>query len=71
MHTGECEAVAGLTGAAVDVAHAVARNAAPGEVLVSSTVTSLVSGSGFRFEGRGASLADRMQLFAVAGVSGR
>jgi pimeloyl-ACP methyl ester carboxylesterase len=54
LHTGECE-VAGtaLRGVAVDLAHGVAAAAAPGEVLVSSTVRDLVAGSGMEFAERG------------------
>jgi len=54
LHTGECEIVgAGLVGIAVHIGARIAALASAGEVLVSSTVKDLVSGSGFRFEGRG------------------
>ena len=53
LHTGECEATATrLTGAAVDVAELAAQRAAPGQVLASRTVRSLVAGSGFDFDER-------------------
>jgi len=52
--TGECE-VAGdkLAGIAVHIGARVTGRAAPGEVLVSSTVRDLVAGSGLEFEERG------------------
>jgi hypothetical protein len=54
LHTGECELLDGkVTGIAVHVGARVAAEAAPGEVLVSSTVKDLVAGSGLRFEDRG------------------
>jgi class 3 adenylate cyclase len=54
LHTGECERHDGkLTGIAVPVGARVASAAAPGEVLVSSTVKDLVAGSGIEFEDRG------------------
>jgi class 3 adenylate cyclase/alpha-beta hydrolase superfamily lysophospholipase len=54
IHTGECERVGQkLTGIAVPVGARVAGIAAPGEVLVSSTVKDLVAGSGIEFEDRG------------------
>jgi pimeloyl-ACP methyl ester carboxylesterase len=50
VHTGECEiAGAALRGTAVLVAARIADAAAPGEVLVSSTVRDLVGGSGLVF----------------------
>jgi pimeloyl-ACP methyl ester carboxylesterase len=54
LHTGECE-LAGdrLRGIAVHVGARVAATAAPGEVVVSSTVKDLVAGSGLVFEERG------------------
>jgi class 3 adenylate cyclase len=54
LHTGECE-VRGddLGGLAVHIAARVASLAAPGEVLVSSTVKDLILGSGIRLEDRG------------------
>jgi pimeloyl-ACP methyl ester carboxylesterase/DNA-binding SARP family transcriptional activator len=54
LHTGECElAGAGLRGPAVELAAGVAAAAAPGEVLVSSTVRDLVAGTGMEFAERG------------------
>jgi class 3 adenylate cyclase len=54
VHTGECE-VRGddLAGIAVHIGSRIADIAAPGEVLVTSTVRDLVSGSGLHFEARG------------------
>jgi class 3 adenylate cyclase len=54
LHTGECE-VRGddLGGLAVHIAARVSSLAAPGEVLVSSTVMNLVVGSSIEFEDRG------------------
>ncbi len=54
VHTGEVELADGrVTGIAVHTGARVAAQAAPGEVLVSSTVRDLVAGSGIRFEDRG------------------
>lgn len=54
VHTGECELVGDrVRGIAVHTAARVAALAGPSEVLVSSTVTGLVAGSGLRFEDRG------------------
>jgi pimeloyl-ACP methyl ester carboxylesterase len=54
LHTGECEVVDGKVGGiAVHIGSRVAHEAAPGEVLVSSTVKDLVAGSGIRFGERG------------------
>lgn len=54
VHTGECEIIgAGLGGIAVHIAARVLAHAAPGEVVVSSTVRDLVSGAGIRFATRG------------------
>ena len=52
LHTGECEDPQGpvVTGPAVDFARRILERAAPGEILVSSTVRDLVAGSGLRFE---------------------
>jgi class 3 adenylate cyclase len=54
LHTGEVE-VRGddVSGIAVHIGARVAGAAAPGEVLVSSTVKDLVSGSGIPFADRG------------------
>lgn len=55
LHTGECEMIGDkLAGIAVHIGARVAALAAPGEVLVSSTVKDLVAGSGLRFDDRGA-----------------
>ena len=54
LHTGEIEIMAdGVGGIAVHLGARVAAKAGAGEVLVSSTVRDLVSGSGIRFEDRG------------------
>lgn len=54
VHTGECEVMDGkLTGLAVHIGARVATLAAPGAVLVSSTVRDLVAGSGNEFADRG------------------
>jgi class 3 adenylate cyclase len=54
LHTGEVELLDGdLAGLAVHIGARVATSAAPGEVLVSSTVKDLVVGSGLRFLDRG------------------
>jgi class 3 adenylate cyclase len=54
IHTGECEVRGNdLGGIAVHIAARVGASAAPGEVLVSSTVKDLVVGSGVEFDERG------------------
>jgi class 3 adenylate cyclase len=54
IHTGECEVMGEkLSGVAVHVGARVASLAAPGQVLVSSTVKDLVAGSGLRFSDHG------------------
>jgi class 3 adenylate cyclase len=54
VHTGECELRDGdVSGIAVHIAARVAAVAGPGEVVVSSTVRDLVTGSGLEFEERG------------------
>ena len=54
LHTGECEAVDDkIGGIAVHIGARVAKEAQPGEVLVSSTVKDLVAGSGLEFRERG------------------
>jgi pimeloyl-ACP methyl ester carboxylesterase len=64
VHTGECEIMGEkLGGIAVHIGARVASQAAPDEVLVSSTVKDLVAGSGLSFEGRGA--------FTLKGVPGK
>jgi DNA-binding SARP family transcriptional activator/pimeloyl-ACP methyl ester carboxylesterase len=71
LHTGECElAAGGLTGVAIEVGARAAALAAPGEILVTRTVTDLVAGSDLRFESRGEHLLDgvagQWSLLAVA-----
>lgn len=68
LHTGECEMIATKAGGiAVIIASRVREAAAPGEVLASSTVKDLVSGSGLRFEPRGAhqlkGVPDQWQIY--------
>jgi class 3 adenylate cyclase len=55
LHTGECEEIddKNIGGIAVHIGARVAALAAPGQVLVSSTVKDLVAGSGLRFVDRG------------------
>ncbi len=66
LHTGECDVVdtklnantsanvsVRLSGQAVNIAKQLSQQANPGEILVSSTVKDLVSGSGIRFTERG------------------
>lgn len=71
LHTGECEASDGkIAGIAVSIGARISSLAAPGEVLVSSTVKDLVAGSGLRFEDRGEhqlkGIPETWRLFAVA-----
>jgi class 3 adenylate cyclase/pimeloyl-ACP methyl ester carboxylesterase len=70
LHTGECETRGeDLAGVAVHIGARVAGLAAPGEVLVTSTVRDLVNGSGIEFHDRGRhalkGLPDEWQLLAV------
>jgi len=70
LHTGECERVDGkIAGIAVNIGARVAGEAGPGEVLVSSTVKDLVSGSGIGFRERGVvtlkGVPGEWRLFAV------
>ena len=70
LHTGECELFGDkVAGIAVHIGARVASLAGPNEVLVSSTVHDLVSGSGIAFEDRGEAdlrgIGTR-RLFAVA-----
>jgi DNA-binding NarL/FixJ family response regulator len=72
MHSGEVEMRGDdVGGIAVNIGARVASIGAPGEVLVSSTVRELVSGSGIGFEDRGdhelRGVPDRWRLFAVTG----
>ena len=71
LHTGEVEVMREkFTGIAVHIGARVAAVAEPGEVLVSSTVKDLVSGSGLRFVDRGLralkGVPGEWRLFAVA-----
>ena len=71
LHAGECELVDGKTGGiAVHIGARVVSEAAPNEVLVSSTVKDLVAGSGIVFEDRGLhalkGIPDEWRLYAVA-----
>jgi class 3 adenylate cyclase len=70
LHTGECESIGDkLSGIAVHIGARIAAQAAPGEVLVSSTVRDLVAGSGLRFQDRGTArlrgTGGDWQLYAV------
>ncbi len=75
LHTGEVELRGDdVGGIAVNLGARVAAMAAPGEVVVSSTVRDLVAGSGIAFEDLGEhalkGVPDRWRLFAIAdGVS--
>ncbi len=54
VHTGECERIGNeLSGLAVHVAARIGAAAAPGETLVSRTVSDLAAGSGLNFASRG------------------
>jgi pimeloyl-ACP methyl ester carboxylesterase len=71
VHTGECEMIAGKTGGiAVIIGSRVREQAAPGEVVVTSTVRDLTAGSGLRFEPRGAKrlkgVPDEWQIFSAS-----
>jgi class 3 adenylate cyclase len=71
LHTGECEVVGEkLAGMAVNIGARVASQAQAGEVLVSSTVTELVAGSGLVFVDRGVhtlkGVPGEWRLFALA-----
>jgi class 3 adenylate cyclase len=73
VHTGECERMGdNIGGLAVHIGSRVAGLAAPGEVLASSTVKDLVSGSGIVFEDRGAhplkGIPGEWRVFRVAAV---
>jgi len=70
LHTGECVFRNNeISGIAEQITIGVMRSAAPGEVLVSSTVKDLVLGSGFDFQARGShaltSTEGDWQLFAL------
>jgi class 3 adenylate cyclase len=71
IHTGECERIGqDLAGIAVHAAARIESAAGPGEILVSSTVHDLVTGSGLTFADRGLhdlkGIEGQRQLFAVA-----
>jgi pimeloyl-ACP methyl ester carboxylesterase/class 3 adenylate cyclase len=71
LHCGEVELMGDdVGGIAVHIAARVGALAAPGEVLVSSTIKDLVAGSGIRFVDRGAKqlkgISDEWRLFAAA-----
>jgi class 3 adenylate cyclase len=73
IHTGECELVGDkIAGIAVVTGARISSVAAPGEVLVSSTVKDLVAGSGFSFDDRGEhelkGVPGTWRLYAVAGA---
>lgn len=75
LHTGEVErAGTAVTGLAVHVGARVAALARPSEVLVTTTVQTLVLGSGISFTDRGLhslkGVPGRWRLFAVAGPQG-
>jgi pimeloyl-ACP methyl ester carboxylesterase len=70
LHTGECELIGDKVGGiAVHIGARVAKQAQPGEVLVSSTVKDLVAGSGLRFRERGTAelkgIPEEWRLYAV------
>ena len=70
LHTGECEVMDDKVGGiAVHIGARVAKEAQPGEVLVSSTVRDLVAGSGLRFGERGVAqlkgVPEQWRLYAV------
>ncbi len=74
IHTGECELVGvKIAGIAVVTGSRISALAAPGEVLVSSTVKDLVAGSGFSFDERGVhelkGVPGTWQLYAVSDSS--
>jgi class 3 adenylate cyclase len=71
VHTGECELFEGkVSGIAASIGSRVCSLAAPGEVLVSSTVRDLVTGSGIAVIDRGLhtlkGVKEDWRLFAVA-----
>ena len=71
LHTGECEQIGDkLGGIAVHIGARIAAVAAPGEVLVSSTVKDLVAGSGLAFVERGdhalKGIPGEWKLYAIA-----
>jgi class 3 adenylate cyclase len=71
LHTGECEILSDdLGGISVHTGARVSELAAPGEVLVSSTVRDLVAGSGIEFAERGThtlrGVPGEWRIYAVA-----
>src|SRR3989454_10339794 len=73
LHTGECERMGdNIGGLAVNIGSRVASLAGAGEVLASSTVKDLVSGSGIVFDDRGLhelkGVPGEWRVFRVAGV---
>jgi len=71
VHIGECEIMGdNIGGLAVHIGARIMAEAAPGEVLASSTVKDLVAGSGLSFSSRGArelkGVPDEWRLFAAA-----
>jgi class 3 adenylate cyclase len=76
LHTGECEVMDGKVGGiAVHIGARVAARAAPGEVLVSSTVKDLVAGSGIEFRDRGVAelkgVPGEWRLYSVESAAAR
>jgi class 3 adenylate cyclase len=76
VHTGECERIGDdLGGVAVHIGARVSALAAPGEILVSSTVADLVMGSGLHFDERGVhslkGVPGAWRLLAVSGEGPR
>lgn len=74
LHTGECELRDGHPrGLAVHIAARVASRAGPGEVLVSSTVKDLATGSGIRFKEQGShvlkGVPGKWNLFSVLQIT--
>ena len=70
LHTGECELLDGKVGGiAVHIGARVAKEAGPGQVLVSSTVKDLVAGSGLSFREHGTAalkgVPEEWTLYAV------
>ncbi len=75
LHVGECDLDRDVGGPAYQLAVRVLARAEPGEVIVSSTITDLVAGSGIAFEPMGKQLpiggSRRLELFRVASISSR
>jgi class 3 adenylate cyclase len=70
LHTGECEVIGGkITGIAVNIGARIAGQAGPGEILVSSTVKDLVTGSDLTFSDAGEhelkGVPERWRLYRV------